>query len=204
MQAKLPDINGALVRHRNAIMNAYDSGDFTKAGISFEATIALLPEEYKVEINTEKYNQLVKDRYKIVCTGCMMNVQYKVDDETRIKQEQSEFPRSEIKPFEVLVPDIERLITGKKTVLVWQCPSCGIVKPLKGSPTKLIKFHQPSYFKVIPDIPSRKGFFDRTGFDTKFKEWYDIAFSEIESQIGLYRAEYAQQQEMNDEDLPDE
>ena len=76
---------------------------------------------------------------------------------------------------------------------VWKCPSCKHVRSLKGSQTKLIKFYQPTYFNVLPEPPSRKGLYDRIGFEAKFEKWYDIACKEIEHQIGLYRTEYAAQ-----------
>jgi hypothetical protein len=37
----------------------------------------------------------------------------------------------------------------------------------------------------------------RMTFDKDFQTWFSIAFPEIESQIGIYRAEYASQNEEN-------
>lgn len=204
MQAKLPDINGAIVTYRKAILNAYDDRDFTKAAIVFDDIISLLPEEYSVEINTKKYKELNEGKYHIVCTECTMDIQTTEDGKIKITKESSEFVRKEIEPFEILLPDMDRLITGQKTVMVWQCPNCSVIKSINESPTKLIKYHEQSYFKVIPEPPSRKGLHDRPGSLIKNQEWYSVCSREIEHQIGLYRAEYAQQEGMKDEDLPNE
>ena len=187
MQAKLPDLNAALVTHRNAVLHAYDRNEFTKAAISFDAINSLLPDEYKVEINTEKYNQLIASKRTIKCDKCS-----------------EVFERGTIKPYKILLTNLESLMVGKRKVIVWDCLKCEHVRPLEGSQAELVIFKQPFYTKVIPEPPRRKGLHDRIGYTAKFKQWYDIAFREIESQIGLYRTEYASQQSAVLEAMPDE
>ena len=184
MQAKLPDINAALVTHRKAAMLAYDRNDFNKAGISFEAIISLLPEDYKPEINTDKYEQMIKSQKKITCREC---------------KKETEFDN--IRSFQMLLSTIDSLISRSKTMNVWQCPNneCKSVQPIEGSEIKTIEYTRPFYTKVIPEPPRREGLHDRIGFDGIFKKWYDIAFREIENQIGKYRTDYASQ---SDEAVP--
>jgi len=171
----------------NAALNAYDKKDFAKAAISFEASIALLPEDYKPEINTAKYEDLVKSRLNIVCDACKI-----------------EHKRTEIYPYKVLQTNIERLLSGQQIVVVWKCPKCDYVRPLEGSMTKELRYQLPTYFGVIPEPPRREGLHDRIGFMNKFKIWYDIVSRELEAKIGLYRAEYAAQQDAVMEQMPDE
>jgi len=187
MQAKLPDVNARLVRYMNSAQNAYDRKDFSKAAISFEASIALLPEDYQPEINTNKYADLVRNKYNIVCDSC-----------------KAEHKRGDIIPYRLLLTNIGRLVSGQEIVKVWKCPSCSNVRELKGSQTKVIKFYQPSYFGVIPEPPVREGMHDRIGFESRFKKWFDIATREIEHKVGLYRTEYAAQQDSVMETIPDE
>lgn len=187
MQAKLPDVNARLVRHMNAALNAYDRKDFSKSAISFENSIALLPDDYKPEINTQKYEELSRNKHNVVCDKC-----------------QAENSRNKIFPYILLLPSLDRFITKKEKIKVWRCPDCKYIRPLAGSQTKLVKFYQPSYFGVIPEPPTRQGLHDRIGFENKFKKWYDIASKEIEYKIGLYRTEYAAQQEQVMETIPDE
>jgi len=171
----------------NAAQNAYDRKDFAKAAISFEASIALLPDDYQPEINSAKYAELVKDKFSIVCEGC-----------------KAEHKRSTIIPYKLLLSNIGRLVSGQEIVTVWKCPKCDHVRELKGSETKVIKFYQPSYFRVIPEPPAREGLHDRIGFEARFKRWFDIATREIEHMVGLYRTEYAAQQDSVMEVIPDE
>src|SRR3989304_9183424 len=126
MQAKLPDVNAALVRHRNAIMIAYDQGDFQKAGISLGAMIALLPDDYKLEVNTDKYDELVQSKHNIICTEC-----------------KAKHLRDTIHPYSVLLSDLDALLSHEKTMIVWECPSCKNVQPLQGSSTKTTKYQNP-------------------------------------------------------------
>ena len=177
MQAKLPDVNARLVRYMNAAQNAYDMREYPKAATSFEATIALLPEDYQVSIDSVQYSKLSRDKHNIICRGC-----------------DAEIERNKIYPYKLLLSDLSRLVTGQNVMTVWKCPGCNNVRALRGSKTKLVRWKQPFYFKVIPDPPARQGLHDRIGFAAKFEKWFDIACKEIEHQIGLYRTEYASQQ----------
>jgi hypothetical protein len=177
MQAKLPDINNRLISYMSAAERAYNSGDFEKAAICFRATIALLPEEYKLEINTQKYNELVQNKHLIICTACKV-----------------ESIREKIIPYQVLLTSLDRLVTRQQTIVVWGCPACEHVEPLNTSQLKTIKYQNPSYFGVVPEPPMREGFHDRIGFSHKSKIWYGIVCPEIENKVMLYRTEYAAQQ----------
>ncbi len=178
MQAKLPDINAALVRHRNAVMIAYDRGDFDKAAISFDAMIALLPEDYRLEINTDKYNKLVSSKHILVCRYC-----------------KNEIENKDIMTYRLLLSALDRLITSEKQLLVWDCAKCHMTQPMLGTKRKVEVMEEPSYLGVIPEPPTRYGLHDRTGFEGRFKKWYSIVFRELENKIGDYRKEYASQQE---------
>ena len=187
MQAKLPDINAALVTHRNAALHAFDINDFTKATISIDAMNSLLPEDYKVEVNTDKYYNLIKSKHKIKCWNCV-----------------EVYERNQVQPYEMLLSNIDELILNKKKIWVWYCVKCGSIQPLEGSQTTTEVFKQPFYTGCIPEPPIRKGLHDRLGHVTKIREWFDIAFKEIEAQIGLYRTEYASQQSLVMETMPNE
>lgn len=194
MQSKLPDVNAAIVRHRNAALIAYDQKDFSKAAIAFNSIISLLPEDYRVEINSEKYYNLVKSKHIIECRYCETTYDEEGNDgkKTQVKRS-TYFERSQISTYSLLLSSIDRLITKQSHMDVWDCPSCGETQPLLGSKIQTIKYEKPYYLKVIPEPPVRHGLHDRINFEQKFKVWYDIVFGELEYQIGLYRAEYAAQ-----------
>lgn len=176
MEAKLPDVNAGIVTHRKAIMNAYDKGDFIKCAISFDGIMALLPDEYRPEINTEKYYETVREKHIITCDIC-----------------KTEYQREKIRVFELDLSIEDQCILGIRRCMVWTCLKCENTRPLIGSNTNNEKFQKPFYTGIIPEMPVREGLHDRIGYSRKFKEWYQTAFREIENKIGLYRAEYASQ-----------
>ena len=186
MEAKLPDVNASIVTHRKAAMNGFDKGDYIKTAISFDSIIALLPDDYKPIINTEMYYEKIKGRRLIFCDVCTTLNEKKVAVPTQ-------HARENIETYEMLLSNEDQFLMNQETCLVWTCPNCENTRPLLGSTIRNETFQRPFYTGIIPDMPRRVGLHDRIGFSRKFKDWYQIAFREIENQIGLYRAEYAGQ-----------
>ena len=187
MQAKLPDINAALVTHRKSALNAYDIGDYSKAAIAFQSIIALLPEDYKVEINSDKYKKLLQQKKVMICDDC-----------------KEVFERNTIRPYEMLLSNIDSMLLLKRKAYVWDCPKCGTTRPLEGTQLQTRMFQAPYYFKVVPEAPVKLGLEDRVGYKVRCQKWFDTVFKEIENQIGLYRADYAAQQDQEDSVITDE
>lgn len=177
LQSKLPDVNQAIVKHRGDAITGFLQKNYNMTIISLDSIIALLPEEYKVEVNTEKYEMLSKETNMIFCEEC-----------------QEDIPRNIIKTFDLDFSYTMQIILNKKSRRVWICPKCDQVSDMEGSKFKTKKFQDPFYLKIIPSPPVRKGLLNRHTFDSEFAKWFDIALSEIESQIGIYRADYAAQQ----------
>ncbi len=196
MQAKLPDINAAIVVYRNSMINAYDRGDFTKAVISLDAINALLPEDYKLEVNTEKYNELVKGQVIIICDKC-----------------KEEFQRGDIRTYEKWFEDtyfffhnIEKKMEHSyflNTITHWCCTKCKHERPLLGSNIIDKKLQVPYYIGVVP-LPPKWEWHRRREIEREREIWFDIVVQEIEQKIGLYRTEYASQQEAIMETMPNE
>ena len=176
MEAKLPDVNAGIVTHRKAAMNGYDQGDFIKCAVSFDGIMALLPEDYKPIINSSMYYEKITGKRIITCESC-----------------KGQITRDTIEPYELLLSNTDMCIMGTNQCLVWSCPKCMNTRPLVGSSFRNETFQQPFYVGIMPEMPRRKGMHDRIGYSRKFKDWYQIAFREIEYKIGLYRAEYQRQ-----------
>src|SRR3990172_3204113 len=78
MQAKLPDLNASIVRWRSQAIEAAKNGDYDMAVNSLAAINALMPageapdgsDGFKVEISTEKYMDIMKERRTIDCAYC--------------------------------------------------------------------------------------------------------------------------------------
>jgi len=170
-------LNAAIVRHRSNALQALDQNELKKAEISLGAINALLPEDYQVQVNTDLYYSKIAAKHTIACLHC-----------------KEVMPYTEAKVWPLLLSSIDRLITGSKTMQVWDCPKCKETMCFEASPKNTIEFQKPIFVKVMPEAPVRHGFHDRVGFDQKFEKWFEIAIQELENQIGFYRADYQAQE----------
>lgn len=145
---------------------------------------ALLPsieggKSYKVEINTEKYNMLKAETVEIECHFC---------------KEQNKL--NEVKQFDLELDWLEKILAKSKTRRMWHCNKCKKSNIFSTDDITITKKGEPFFFGVMPEPPSRQaGIRSRMTFMQEFEKWYSIAMPEIESQIGLYRSEYAKQEE---------
>ena len=185
MQAKLPDVNAALVYWRSKAGKSVEGNNFDMAIISVNAINALLPggtepdgsDNFKVEINSAKYHELTRDRKTIPCTGC-----------------NNECILSDVSQFDIELDWKEQIISGKKHKRVWNCTACGMTNDMIFENIKIEKYREPYFFRCMPSHPVRKrGVQSRNTFEQEFYIWFDIAMSELEAQIGRYRAEYIAQ-----------
>ena len=131
---------------------------------------------YKVEVNTEKYNQLVAEKRTIACTACTATPLLK-----------------DISLHKLLLPVISQFISGAEYINVWFCTECKEQNIYNDEQIKITKFAEPAYFNVMPSPPVKHGMKNRKTYESDFKRWFSIAIDELESQIGHYRADYAAQ-----------
>ena len=156
-----------------------------------------LPEDYKVQVSTHLYNSIVEDRKIIPCEHC-------TSKETALKEGKlvltgksipTECSLTEITQYDLEMDWMEQILSGQKTKRVWNCTKCGMLNDMDVKKIKIKKYQAPFYLKIMPEAPKRRrGIQGRSSYDNEFKTWFDIAMSEIESQISKYRAEYAAQE----------
>lgn len=174
MQAKLPDINAAWVKERTYFFTCRDMHNWSGMILALYAMNALLPDEYRIKINTQEYNDLVEAKIGYICGTC-----------------KAEIPESMVKVKTAIAPLLVSYISSSETKNYWVCHKCNAENLM--SRTKLIKetLAKPSYLKVVTDPPERKrGIQDRRSYQTEMTKWSGIFFQELEHQLGLYRAEY--------------
>jgi len=185
VQAKLPDINAAWVKERTYFFTCRDMHNWSGMTLALRAMNALLPDEYRININTKKYNELTSAKIGYICNYC-----------------KEEIPESMVKIKTAIAPLIVSYVSSSETKTFWLCHKCN--KENLVSQTKLIKetLAKPSYLKVVPDPPERKrGIQDRRSFDIILTKWGGNFFEELEHQLGLYRAEYINEMESMDGDM---
>ena len=190
-QAKLPDINAALVTHRQVALMAYSQHDFRKCQISIMAMIALLPKEYQVIIDDEEYKKQTDKENTLKCPECDQTTLFADVTIMAIRQTKSDY-----------------ILTGKKESDYWNCPKCNQLVNADDSELDAKVFEKPYYFKALPEPPIKKNIFDRYTYTKAWREWLQQALAEIEHQIALCRTEYEPDDENYeseaDEDIGDE
>ena len=185
-QAKLPDINAALVTHRQVALMAYSQHDFRKCQIAIMAMIALMPKEYQVVIDNTEYQKETDKKKELVCTNCNEQTEYELVKINKIRNTQSIY-----------------ILTGKKYEDYWLCPNCNHLIKSDDTELKNKVFEKPFYHKVLPDPPIKQNIFDRYNYTKKWREWLQLAMSEVEHQIALCRTEYEPDDDNYEQDPDD-
>lgn len=185
-QAKLPDVNAGIVRYRSLAIEGFENNDPVLAEMALGNIVALLPAEFKIKINTDEYEAKVREQNFIVCTHC-----------------QHENPREEIKPWPLKLYGFSQVLARHDCIYLWNCKKCHRENELNRSKKVIDRLKNPAYLGIIPDPPKKRyGITDRASFPRQFRDWYKIASKEIESKIGIYRAEYISQQAREEQEDP--
>lgn len=182
MQAKLPDINSAIVRHRTGALTAMAQLNYSLASTELSSINALLPEDYKVKEDTEEYFRIIKSQDVLVCSDCDKETEY-----------------NNIIFYQAAAPLQVQLLYTIEKLEVWNCPECNAINPKDGSKRIIRQKQNPFYTGYMPFPPERSHFGNKLQYKYKFEKWFDIAMTELEQKIGLYRTDYAAQ---NDNDSP--
>lgn len=174
MQAELPDKNTAFIVYRREAISSLKSKRFDGCIGALYSLMGLLPDTYRPTLSTEQFELLTTQNLFAICTEC---------------QTQNNF--AQVKTHQRYLPFLSSVVTGKSTEEVWTCPQCNSHNSLHS--TKYIQqvLKEPYFVKILPSPPNRKsGMLGRTSFDTKFSNWFWLALSCIEAQMGRYREEY--------------
>lgn len=184
-QAKLPDSNAAWVRYRNYGLECMDKKNYAGAvGALFEIN-ALFPDAYRVEVNTDKYEQLEQERVILICKQCNKENNY-----------------NDVKFYNLLLNTTVSFIAGSGSIKVWGCLECKNENRLLT--TKIIKNQliKPSYHRVMRAPPNRKqSIVDRVAYHNEMVKWFFESLAELDHQLGKYREEYRPTDEIEDENL---
>lgn len=196
MQAKLPDINAALVRYRSVAIESFQNGDDESARMALGNMVALLPDKFKVRVNTDEYNEKVKEKDFMVCLKCKKEIPYEnIKREKKLLTNEEQFIKKCSKNPPLTQED-------KEYDWIWNCPKCSHENRYADTELEKEKPSKPYYLGVIPEPPQRNfrnPLMDRMYFTQRFRDWFKTAFQEIESKVGIYRAEYSAQNQDKDD-----
>lgn len=185
VQAKLPDINSAIVRHRTGALTAMAQLNYALASTELSAINALMPVQYKIKIDSELYKKIMKGQDVMICTECKTQTEYNT-----------------ITFFKKQIDIQLQLLFSVEKIDFWQCPKCLKDIPKEGADRLIKAKANPFYAECIPQPPKKDNFGNTMNYQHEFEKWFDIALSEIENKIGIYRTDYARQE--NSDDIPDD
>jgi hypothetical protein len=171
LQAYLPDINTAYISYRGEAIRSIKSEHYDSAFGALYSLNALLPEEYKVKISSIEYEEATKQDLKTICNNCKEKIDYK-----------------QIKVFDLLLPLLNNMITGKTYERVWLCPLCKNSNKLEKTEFIQEVLQEPCLLKCVPKPPERKdGLLDRNSYDRKVTRWLWNMLSELEGRMSAFR-----------------
>ena len=179
MQSKLPDLNEYWKKYHEKGDAALQRYDYEACVNAFDCMNALLPDDYRIEVSTTKYEELLTNNDSAVCNNCKKEINW-----------------NKTKVIDLILPIFESILAKSSTYKAWVCIECEYENKL--SETKLNKtiLKKPYFFKVIPEalkIPS--GLERRTQFNTKMSGWWHNAKVEMDHQLALIRQEYTPDEE---------
>lgn len=172
----LPDISGTFNFYRTYAVRALERKDYSGAIASLYNINSLLTEDYVIEIDSARYQQVIKENIEYRCNHC--------EKDTSVDK---------IVLEDRTMYGIDQLIFGNKRRM-WVCPKCE--KDVGFDNTIIIreKTEKPFYRKVVPDPPDRGiGIQRRYSFPQAFIKWFFNFLEELEHSLANYRIEYVAQ-----------
>lgn len=174
MDSKLPSLSIYWLKYHDIGIRAIGEGNYVGAIGAIYSMNALLPDEYRISVDTAKFLEVTKAQFKVICSHC----NYEID-------------RNGLNVFDLLLSNIDSFITGKKSERVWYCTDCKAINPLLTTKIKKLENASPFFYKVIPEPPKRPmGLEGRTIYHNATVIWFYRALEELDHQLGKYRAEY--------------
>jgi|APSaa5957512535_1039671.scaffolds.fasta_scaffold14620_5 hypothetical protein len=170
-QARLPDVNTAFITYRREAIVNIKTFDHRGAWGSLFSINALLPNQYRIIIDDEKFAEESKTNFLYTCNFCIEKT-----DRTALT---------------IYLEDVgatEFLLTNEETVKVWDCIKCNETNIL--SETNIIKdeLALPSYIHAVPSPPKRlNGLLGRGKYRKEFTAWAWNFLHELEERMGQFR-----------------
>lgn len=197
-QSLLIDMNSGWYKHKTEINEGLRTRSYQQVRGALDALNALLPDEYRVLIDTEEYNERIKGNMVALCGYCTSEYPDPNDKEKTFTGP-TRIDVNKMGKMDLLLPAIDRLLYGKEYDTFWHCPMCKNENRLSDTKFKKSVLQKPYYLKVVPEAPKHKpGIDDRTNFHYKFEEWARSFLTELNAQARQFRHDYKGKDEMDD------
>jgi len=179
LQSKLPDLNEYWKKYHEKGDAALQRYDYESCVNAFDCMDALMPEEYVIEVNTTKYEDLLKNNDFVCCKNCNADSNW-----------------NDVKVIDLFLPLLESIIVKSSTYKAWICLECKYENKLSETKLNKTRLKKPYFFKIIPEAQKVPiGLERRTQFNTKMNFWWHNAKAEMDHQLALIRQEYTPEDE---------
>ena len=170
-QARLPDVNTAFITYRSEVIRSLKSYDYLSCLGALKCVNAMLPQEYRVQLNDDVYKEKAKVNFTYTCISCKKTTS-----------------GDSVKSFSYQLSAIDTLITNQKSIKVWECVSCESLNNLADTEITKDVLSQPNYLHVVPLPPTRRnGLMGRSEFRIKFSAWAWNMITELEERMAKFR-----------------
>lgn len=190
-QSLLIDMNSGWFKHKTEVNDGLKTHNYAQVIGSLNALNALLPNDYRIAIDDDLYNEKIKGNLVAQCNHCTSVI---IPDPKKPEDEQ-EVPTqkdyAKLTVLHLLLDRFEQMATGKKYDDFWRCDSCKQLNRLSETKFKQIILRKPFYLKVVPEAPRRKiGVDGRHVYHNLFENWARNFLAELNAQAQKFRQEY--------------
>lgn len=198
-QSLLIDMNSGWYKHKTEFNESLRTKNYSQTLGALDALNALLPDDYRVIIDSDLYNEKMKENIVALCNHCTTD--YPVPgDKIKKNNLPTRIEVNKIQKQELLLSNYDQMILGKKYDTFWQCPECHKDNRLSETHFKQSVLRRPFYLQVVPDPPVPKpGLEGRTTFHTKFEKWARSFLVELNAQARQFRSDYKRKDEVDDD-----
>lgn len=202
-QSLLIDMNSGWYKHKTEFNEGLRTRNYPQCLGALDALNALLPDEYRVIIDNEEYNEKIKGNLVVLCNYCKSDYPDPNGKDKTIKAP-TRTEVSKMQKQDLLLSAMDQLISGKRYDTFWQCPKCEKDNKLSQSTFKQSVLRKPFYLQVVPESPLPKpGLEGRTTFHMKFEKWARGFLVELNAQARQFRNDYKGKNDIDEMDGSD-
>lgn len=186
-QSLLIDMNSGWYKHKTEFNEGLRTHDYLEVEGALDSLNALLPDEYRVIVDTEEYRRLTRGNVIAFCGFCESDY----EDKKTMKSGPTRVDIDRVKKQDLLLSKFDQMVYGREYDTFWECPKCHNDNRLADTRFRKSALQKPFYLKVVPEPPvHRPGLDDRTNFHYRFTQWARGFLTELNAQARQFRNDY--------------
>lgn len=203
-QSLLIDMNSGWYKHKTEVNDGLIKHDYNQVMGALDALNALLPNDYRVIIDTEEYRLKTKGDLVGLCNFCLTELP-DPDDKDKTIEGPTQIRYEDIKTMRLLLNKNDQFITGKQYEDFWQCHKCNNLNMNSKTRFRQTILRKPYYLQVVPEPPRKKlGVEGRYNYHEEFAKWARNFMAELNAQAQKFRQEYKPKDGDDGEQFDDE